>query len=124
MGNILVVDDEEGFRHILKVVLQRAGHAVSTAPSAEHAFEVIQGQSFDLLILDDMMPGMTGSDLCIQLKADPRYAAIPVLMHTANMRLRNPTIVQSIGADAVLLKPSTPREVVEMVSRLVNQAPA
>jgi len=119
MATILIVDDEEGFRHILQVVLQRAGHQIVAAGDAFEAQAVIQQQP-DLIILDDMMPGMSGSDLCLQIKSDPVLRHIPILMHSANPKLHNKAFVESIGADGVLLKPTTPRDVTTAVASILQ----
>jgi diguanylate cyclase len=120
MPVVLVVDDEEGFRHILQIVLQRAGYETRVANNAAEAMQIIAQAPPDLVLLDDMMPGMSGSDLCLQLKGDARYAEIPVLMHSANSKLHNPAYVEAIRADGVLLKPCPPRDVVNAVSQFLQ----
>jgi CheY-like chemotaxis protein len=120
MPVVLVVDDEEGFRHILQIVLQRAGYETRVANNAAEAMQIISQAPPDLVLLDDMMPGMSGSDLCLQLKGDARYAGIPVLMHSANSKLHNPAYVEAIRADGVLLKPCPPRDVVNAVSQFLQ----
>lgn len=120
MQTILIVDDEEGFLHILQVVLQRAGFATLTASNALDAEKIIKRQAPDLIILDDMMPGMSGSDLCLQLKNDPIYRQIPIIMHSAGLKIHDKSHVQRIGADAVLPKPSQPRDIVEAVKRFLG----
>ncbi|PJF25611.1 MAG: hypothetical protein CUN53_11900 [Phototrophicales bacterium] len=120
MRTILIVDDEQGFLHILQVVLQRAGFTTITATSARDALHLLAQESIDLIILDDMMPGMSGSDLCVQLKADPAYQHIPIVMHSAGLKIHDKTHIQRIGADSVLPKPSQPRDIVEMVKRFVS----
>jgi two-component system phosphate regulon response regulator PhoB len=120
MRTILIVDDEQGFLHILQVVLQRAGFTTITATSAHDALRLIAQRSVDLIILDDMMPEMSGSDLCMQLKADPIYQHIPIVMHSAGLKIHDKTHIQRIGADGILPKPSQPRDIVEMVKRFVS----
>jgi two-component system, OmpR family, phosphate regulon response regulator PhoB len=117
---VLVVDDEEGFRHILQVVLQRAGYAVAQAKNAAEASLMIAESEPALIILDDMMPGMSGSELCTQLKATEHLRHIPVLMHSANPKLHNPSFVESIGADGVLMKPCSPRDIVAAVGQFLQ----
>lgn len=120
MRTILIVDDEEGFLHILQVVLQRAGFSTLTASNAIDAQNIVKGKTPDLIILDDMMPGMSGSDLCVQLKSDPTYHQIPIIMHSAGLKIHDKSHVQRIGADAVLSKPSQPRDIVETVKRFLS----
>lgn len=122
MATILIVDDEEGFRHILQLVLQRAGYQVMLAGDAFEAQAIIQQRSPDLIILDDMMPGMSGSDLCLQMKSDPLLQRIPIIMHSANPKLHNRAYVESIGANGVLLKPTNPRDVTAAVAAMLASA--
>lgn len=117
MATILIVDDEEGFRHILQIILQRGGYTTITANDAQQAQTLIEQQPPDVLILDDMMPGMTGSELCVSLKADSRYRHIPVIMHSANSKFHDKSYIATIGADDVLLKPCSPRDIVNVISR-------
>jgi DNA-binding response OmpR family regulator len=122
MVTVFVVDDEPGFRHILSVVLQRAGYHVVQANDAHETLHLMESQTPNLIILDDMMPGMSGSDLCLKLKADARYSHIPIVMHTANARFNNPMTVKNIGADGVMLKPCTPADILAEITRFL-QAP-
>lgn len=117
MLTVLVVDDEPGFQHILSVILQRAGYQVLYADNAFEAIKSMEVQLPDLIILDDMMPGMSGGDLCIRLKHDSRYSHIPVIMHTANSRFNNPALIESVGADGVLLKPCISHDILSIVER-------
>ncbi len=120
MRTILIVDDEQGFLQILQVVLQRAGYKTITALSARDALRQMETNDVDLLILDDMMPQMSGSELCSQLKGDPKTAHLPVIMHSAGLKIHDKAHIQRIGADAVLPKPSQPRDIIEMVGRFLG----
>jgi two-component system phosphate regulon response regulator PhoB len=122
MATVLIVDDEEGFRHILQIVLRRSGYATMEAGNAREALLVLEGAIPELIILDDMMPGMSGSELCVQLKRDRRTATVPVLMYSANTRLGDPAYVASLGAEGVLMKPSSPRELVAVVNQFLQPA--
>jgi two-component system phosphate regulon response regulator PhoB len=122
MATVLIVDDEEGFRHILQIVLRRSGYATMEAGNAREALLVLEGAIPELIILDDIMPGMSGSELCVQLKRDRRTATVPVLMHSANTRLGDPAYVASLGAEGVLMKPSSPRELVAVVNQFLQPA--
>jgi two-component system cell cycle response regulator len=74
----------------------------------------------DLLILDDMMPNMSGSELCARLKGDPATAHLPIIMHSAGLKIHDKAHIQRIGADGVMAKPCQPRDVVETVSRFLR----
>lgn len=122
MATVLIVDDEEGFRHILQIVLRRSGYVTLEAGSAREALLVLEGAMPQLIILDDMMPGMSGSELCVQLKQNQRTASVPVLMHSANTKLGDPAYVATLGAEGVLMKPSSPRELVAVVQQFLQPA--
>lgn len=120
MLTVLVIDDEDGFRQIMQIILQRGGYRVLQAASAREALAILNQELPDCIILDDMMPGMSGSELCRMMKSDARLAPVPVLMHTANLKWTDPNYFQDIGADGVLIKPCSPREIVDAVSRFVG----
>lgn len=119
MNTILIVDDEEGFLHILQVVLQRAGFKTMTAKNGFDALQQIALHRPDLILLDDMMPGMSGSEMCAQIKGDPILHDIPVIMHSAGLKIHDQAHIERIGANGVLAKPAQPREVLAMVNRFV-----
>ena len=116
MSTVLIIDDEEGFLQIIQVILKRAGYNTLVATDGERGIEMVYAHRPDMIILDDMMPGLTGGDVCIKLKSDPNIAGIPVVMHSAGAKVRNPAYIEQIGADGVLFKPSLPNEIVETVS--------
>jgi DNA-binding response OmpR family regulator len=115
MNCVLIVDDEPGFREVLEIVLGRAGFRTLTASNAAEAQALLAHNAVHLIILDDMMPGMTGTELCLQIKADARTHDIPILMHSAHERLHQPGYAERIGADGILHKPCPPREIVARV---------
>lgn len=119
-ATILVVDDEEGFRQMMRIVLGRAGYTVIEACDGENAQEILQTTRPDLVLLDEMMPGISGSDLCRQIKGRADLAHTPVLMFTASSKFQDPKYAASIGADSVLMKPCPPREVLEVIRQFVG----
>lgn len=120
MVKVLVVDDENGFRQVMQIILQRAGYRVLQAAHAPEALAILKQELPDCVILDDMMPGMSGSELCRLMKSDARLALVPVLMHTANLKWDDPHYVKESGADGVLIKPCSPREIIDVVARFTN----
>jgi class 3 adenylate cyclase len=107
-GCILVVDDNESNRDLLARQLARDGHAVETAASAAQAFARLAERGFDLILLDVLMPDVSGYDVLLRLKSDARTAEIPVIMISALDELES--IVRCIEAGAVdyLPKPFAP----------------
>ncbi len=120
MAVVLIIDDEEGFLHITEVILQRAGYTTLRAVNAVEGLSLAYERCPDVIILDDMMPGLSGSEVCRMLKSDPERQHVPIIMHSAASRMRNPDHVRAIRADAVLLKPTMPKDLVETVSRFAH----
>ena len=104
-GRILVVDDNERSRDVLERRLLRDGHEVATAADGPSALELVRSQEFDLVLLDMMMPGVTGYEVLISIKWDPALANIPVIMVSALDEIN--TVVRCIenGAEDYLFKP-------------------
>src|SRR5512143_3670246 len=82
-ANILLVEDEPGIQELLKFNLAQAGHQVTAAGDAEHALTFLKNTLPDVILLDWMLPGMSGIDLCRRLRQDERYQPIPIIMLTA-----------------------------------------
>ena len=79
-GEILIVDDEDMIRDVLRLNLVRAGYLVSEAESGEEALEKIQERRPDLIILDLMMPGINGFDVCEKIRENEEMADLPVII--------------------------------------------
>jgi two-component system phosphate regulon response regulator OmpR len=101
--HLLVVDDDDRIRELLKKFLQREGHSVSTAPDAATARKLFQTFSFDLAILDVMMPGEDGFSLLKALRDDGNQT--PVLLLTARGQASDRIEGLRLGADDYLPKP-------------------
>jgi CheY-like chemotaxis protein len=119
MKTVLIVDDEEGFRHIAQVILERAGFETRLASNGEEALGLISEVMPDLILLDDMMPGLSGGDVCAEIKRDPSLAHILVIIHSAGMRVKDPAFIRSIGADAAMAKPTLPRDMVAIITNML-----
>jgi CheY-like chemotaxis protein len=120
MYTVLIVDDEEGFLQIIQLVLRRAGYKTLAASSGQAGLELTYSEHPDIIILDDMMPGMSGGEVCMQLKADPTVQHIPIVMYSAGAKVRNPNYIRQIGADGVLFKPSLPNEIIETINACLH----
>src|SRR5438046_7669368 len=101
---ILVVDDQDRDRRLLQAMLEAYGHAVRTASSGEDALAAIAADPPDLVMLDVVMPGLSGYDVCRRIRASPATAFLPVVMLTAS---GDPDRVAALdaGADDFLAKP-------------------
>ncbi len=101
---VLVVDDERDNRELLEIVLSSSGHRVLLAASGEEALECMTAQPPDLVLLDLMMPGMSGYDVVRLIKANPTLSQIPVVMVTALDGPERKLALQA-GAQGFLTKP-------------------
>ena len=117
MKRILVVDDEQDLCEILKFNLETEGYEVETANSAEEALEM-DIASFDLLLLDVMMGGMSGFQLAKQLKDNPMTANVPIIFLTARDTENDTVTGFNIGADDYISKPFSIRDAEE--SKIIN----
>ena len=104
-ANILLVEDEPGIQELLKFNLAQAGHQVTAAGDAEHALKFLKSTLPDVILLDWMLPGMSGIDLCKRLRSDERYQPIPIIMLTARGEERDKVLGLDTGADDYITKP-------------------
>lgn len=122
MSRILVVDDEQDLCEILQFNLSRQGHDVDVAYSAEEAFQKLQSQSYDLLLLDVMMDGMSGFEMAERMKADEKLCAIPIIFCTAKDTESDTLRGFGLGADDYIAKPFRISEVVARVSAVLRRS--
>ena len=107
-GRILVVDDNASNRNLLSRRLQRQGHIVLEAEDGARALALVEKEALDLVLLDVMMPDITGYDVLMRLKREPRYRDIPTIMISALSELDAVVRCIEAGADDYLAKPFDP----------------
>ena len=107
-ATILVVDDNEMNREVLSRRLEKQGHIIVSAEDGERALQEIEKQSFDLILLDIMMPKMNGYEVLERLKAEPRQREIPVIVISALGELESVVKCIELGAEDYLFKPFNP----------------
>jgi DNA-binding response OmpR family regulator len=115
---ILVVDDEPQIVRVLRGYLEKAGYAVLTAHDGPEALRIARQEHPDLLILDLMLPGMDGLDVCRALRKD---TDVPIIMLTARVEETERIIGLELGADDYVTKPFSPREVVARVRSVLRR---
>lgn len=120
-ANILLVEDEPGIQALLKVTLAQAGYRIAVADDAERALDHLRGAVPDLILLDWMLPGMSGIELCRQLRRDERYRAIPVILLTARAEEGDKVLGLDSGADDYVTKPFSPRELVARIKAVLRR---
>ncbi len=120
---ILVVDDEPAIREMVGFALTREGFEFLEARDAEEAQTRIADDSPDLLLLDWMLPGVSGIDLARRLKSHPDTQELPIIMLTARSDEAHKVKGLEIGADDYVTKPFSPRELVARVRAVLRRAP-
>jgi len=114
---ILAVDDERHMLRLLEYNLQNCGYDVITASDGPSAIRKVKGQSPDLILLDIKMPGMSGYDVCKQLKEEPSTAKIPVIFVSV---LADDEKAKTMGARAYILKPFSPSTLIKEVKEVLG----
>jgi CheY-like chemotaxis protein len=115
---VLAVDDSPVQLRLVQDLLERNGYAVKTAPSSEEALAVLNMIAPALTILDVMMPGMSGVDLCRQLKRDEKHRNIPVILVTGEKEPKDFKAGQEAGAVIYMTKPIRPERLLNAVRML------
>jgi phosphate regulon transcriptional regulator PhoB len=119
---ILVVDDEPDIVELVSYNLKKEGFDVVAAFDGEEALGKIKGQIFDFIILDLMLPGIQGMELCRMLRNDPQTKNIPIIMLTAKGEEIDRILGLETGADDYMAKPFSPRELVARVHAVLRRA--
>lgn len=118
--HLLIVDDDERIRTLLKKFLMRNGFLVTAARDAEHARRLLSGLDFDLIILDVMMPGEDGLSLCRWIREN---GPTPVMLLTAKGETGNRIEGLEAGADDYLPKPFEPKELLLRINAILRRVP-
>jgi DNA-binding response OmpR family regulator len=119
-AHILVVDDAEKNTRLLADLLTAKGYRTSTAASGERALELVRADPPDLVLLDVMMPGMNGYEVCAALRADPEHALLPIVLVTALDPATERVKGMTAGADDFLSKPINQPELLARVKSLLR----
>ncbi|MEJ2637819.1 MAG: response regulator transcription factor [Calditrichia bacterium] len=120
-SDILVVDDEEDILKLLQYNLQKEGYPVRTVASGEEALDEINQRHPDLIVLDLMLPGLDGLEVCKILKSQKETAPIPIIMLTAKGSESDIIIGLELGADDYITKPFSPRELLARVKSVLRR---
>lgn len=118
---ILIVEDEEDILELVDYHLQQEGFATVTANTGDKALEMIAKKPPDLVILDIMLPGMIGTEVCKTLKQDNETRHIPILILTAKGEEIDRVVGFELGADDYVTKPFSPRELVLRVKAILKR---
>ena len=120
--NILVAEDDRDIADLIAHYVERSGWTPHTVGSGDEAMVSVRKHAFDIVILDVMLPGMSGLEVCRALRADPATAAIPIIMVTARAEETDRIIGLDIGADDYVSKPFSPNELIARIRALVRRS--
>jgi len=120
-ATVLVVEDEPAIQELIAYTLKQAGHQPLRADTAEHAMRLVQSALPDLVLLDWMLPGLSGIELARRLRADKRTKAIPIIMLTARADEQEKITGLEAGADDYITKPFSPRELNARVKAVLRR---
>ena len=120
-ANILLVEDEPAIQELIAVNLQHAGHHVIRARDAEGALGIVKSALPDLLLIDWMLPGMSGLSLARQLRQEERTRQIPIIMLTARSEEADKIAGLEAGADDYLTKPFSPKELAARIKAVLRR---
>jgi len=118
---ILIADDEPNIVVSLEFLMKRMGHLVRVANTGEDALCAVREFQPDLILLDVMMPHMSGYDLCQSVRENPAWSGIKILMLSAKGRDIDVTKGIAVGADGYLTKPFSTRELTAKVQQLLGE---
>ena len=120
---VLVVEDEEDILEVIRYNLSREGYRVSGVRDGEEGLRRIRKDNPNLVLLDLMLPGLDGLEICRRLKEDPVTRAIPLVMVTAKGEESDVVLGLGLGADDYIVKPFSPRELVARVKAVLRRGP-
>jgi phosphate regulon transcriptional regulator PhoB len=123
-GRVLIVEDEPDISGLLAFHLEREGYQVARSTNGADALQQVRVRPPDLVLLDLMLPGMNGLEVCRRLRQDPATAALPIVMLTAKGEEVDRVLGLELGADDYIVKPFSPKEVVARVRAVLRRSRA
>jgi DNA-binding response OmpR family regulator len=122
MSRILIVEDDDDIAQLVHRYLTRAGHVADIIRAGDEALARVRERPPDLIILDLMLPGLDGLEVCRALRASPATRALPIIMLTARSEESDRVAGLQLGADDYVTKPFSPNELVARVGALLRRA--
>ncbi|RLC69219.1 MAG: DNA-binding response regulator, partial [Chloroflexi bacterium] len=119
MSTVLIIDDDPSVLKLLDFAMSKAGFRVVLAGDGEEGLEKAQANPPDLAIVDVMMPGLDGYEVCRRLRADPRTAGMAIIVLTARAQAVDRKVALEAGADEYLVKPIMPDELIRLAREVL-----
>jgi DNA-binding response OmpR family regulator len=123
MTNILIIDDDKSILRLLEFTLQRAGYQVTTHSDGEEGLQQAETQQPDLIVVDVMMPKMTGYDFCRRARAMPALEKTPIIMFSARFQPIDKKTALEAGATDYLSKTTSPNDLLKRIAELLPSQP-
>jgi DNA-binding response OmpR family regulator len=120
-GSVLVIDDEEDLIELVRYNLEKEGFEVKGAPDGETGLALAMRESPNVVVVDLMLPGIDGLEVCRQLRAQSRTARIPIIILTAKAAESDRVVGIEMGADDYITKPFSPRELAARVKAVLRR---
>ncbi len=120
-GTVLVIDDERDIIELVKYSLEKEGYLIKGAIDGESGVSAVQRDIPDLVIVDLMLPGIDGLEVCRRLRADTKTGGIPIIMLTAKSAESDRIVGLELGADDYVTKPFSPRELAARVKAVLRR---
>ncbi|MDX1510467.1 MAG: response regulator [Nitriliruptorales bacterium] len=120
---VLIVDDDPIILDIVTTVLDLEDFSVTTAEDGETALELVAKEPPDVMVLDVMMPGMSGLEVCAKLRSSEEHARLPIVLLTARDTDEDRRAGMDAGADYYLSKPFSPLELIDIIEELLSVKP-
>jgi two-component system, OmpR family, alkaline phosphatase synthesis response regulator PhoP len=121
---ILIVDDEEHIRELISFNLKNNGYEIVTSDNGNEAIRIIEDENINLVILDLMLPGIDGYEVCKKIRYDSKTSHIPIIMLTAKSEELDKILGLELGADDYMTKPFSVRELMARVKALLRRTTA
>ncbi|MGI5399458.1 response regulator transcription factor [Streptomyces sp. CA-135486] len=122
MARVLIADDDVDIRDLVAFKLTQSGHEVIAVEDGMAALKTARSEPVDVALLDIRMPGMSGLDVCRELRASPETASLPVILLTARSQEGDVETGFAAGADDYIIKPFSPRELSSRVQAVLTRA--
>jgi two-component system alkaline phosphatase synthesis response regulator PhoP len=121
-GTVLVIDDEEDLIELVRYNLEKEGFHVIGAGDGESGLSKVAGEKPDVIVIDLMLPGMDGLEVCRSLRAENGTSGIPIIMLTAKASESDRIVGLELGADDYVTKPFSPRELIARIKALLRRS--
>jgi CheY-like chemotaxis protein len=121
---VLVVEDNRVMADVMRFNFNRAGFHATWAANGKVAWDLLQTEAFNLLVTDYQMPEMDGHELCRRIRAEPRFASLPVILLTGKgLEIDRERLTVELGVSLIMYKPFSPRQLVAAAEEWSSRSP-